>query len=292
MPQVTQMTEISVFLRLVFLLLVFIKKSSASGSSGSSDSSVYSGVGFDLSSPVSSSQVSCLLTEQKAGYLIIRSFRNVNLVDTNAATTIRYASLTLDSYSSFDMKQVNIYMFPCVSNAPYSISNNITCSSPKQQVRDTLTYLQQHNIVLDSLNLENLNLKSKSFSEKENLNQDQDQDNIVIGGKVWIDIEDEVPSKYYSPNVQDNQDMLKEMVDFLRSLNLEVGLYSTSTYWKNIMDDIVGYGQYDLWYPRYDSTNDFTFFESFADFDSVTIKQTMGNVGVCGISQVDSDWAQ
>jgi hypothetical protein len=213
--------------------------------------------------------VSCLLQEEKAAYLIIRSFRNVNLVDMNSATTIQYVSQD----ASFDMKQVNIYMFPCVSNAPYSQANNITCSTPKQQVTNTLAYLQENNIYLTS---------TTGFQENE----------IVIGGKVWIDIEDEVPSKYYSPNVQDNQAMLKEMVDALLSLNLEVGIYTTSTYWKNIMDDISGYGQYDLWYPRYDSTNDFTFFQEFADFESVTIKQTMGNVKVCDIPQVDSDWAQ
>ena len=107
---------------------------------------------------------------------------------------------------------------------------------------------------------------------------------------MWIDIEDEVPSKYYSTNTTQNVEFITQMRNYLESLGAEVGIYTTSTYWKNIMDNETGFGSLKLWYPRYDQMNSMGFFSPFADFTSVYIKQTQGNTGTCGLSQVDSDY--
>ena len=58
------------------------------------------------------------------------------------------------------------------------------------------------------------------------------------------------------------------------------------------MGNIEGYGKYPLWYPRYDGVNSMDFFVPFADFTEVLIKQTGGDVGYCGITQVDSDYME
>ena len=58
------------------------------------------------------------------------------------------------------------------------------------------------------------------------------------------------------------------------------------------MGNDLGYGDKPLWYPRYDGVNSFDFFVPFADFTtaSLLIKQTGGDVGYCGLSQVDSNY--
>ena len=99
--------------------------------------------------------------------------------------------------------------------------------------------------------------------------------------------------KYYSdPAV--NQKFIEEMVTALQKSRVPVGIYTTKTYWAQIMNNDMNwnYGKYPLWYPRYDAINSFDFFAPFAAWNNVDIKQTGGDVGYCGVSQVDSDFIQ
>ena len=89
-----------------------------------------------------------------------------------------------------------------------------------------------------------------------------------------------------------NQQLLADMVHSIQDSGALVGIYTTKTYWTNIMDDVEGYSQFPLWYPRYDADNSMDFFESFGGWTDVLIKQTGGDVGYCGISQVDSDYME
>ena len=126
---------------------------------------------------------------------------------------------------------------------------------------------------------------------------------------------DETPSKYFDPNVIVNQNALAQMVATAQEHAVALGIYTTKTYWTNIMGGIEGYSIYPLWYlfilyinfyrlfgmtlrsivllnryPRYDGVDSMDFFEPFAGWANATIKQTGGDVGYCGISQVDSDY--
>ena len=81
----------------------------------------------------------------------------------------------------------------------------------------------------------------------------------------------------------------------LEGLGIEVGVYTTKTYWGNVMGDVTGFGtdKHKLWYPHYDSADNMAFAEDnlpFADFTEVYVKQTMGNTVTCGLSQVDSNY--
>ena len=109
--------------------------------------------------------------------------------------------------------------------------------------------------------------------------------------RLWVDVEDESPSKYYDADPAVNVAFMSALVGRMTELGISVGVYTTKTYWTNIMDNALGYGQYPLWYPRYDAENSMDFFEPFADFSRCTVKQTGGNVGYCGLTQVDSDYA-
>jgi GH25 family lysozyme M1 (1,4-beta-N-acetylmuramidase) len=109
---------------------------------------------------------------------------------------------------------------------------------------------------------------------------------------LWLDVEDEVPSIYYDPDPAVNQAFLQQLVDAMAEASIATGVYTTKTYWGTIMDNVEGYGQFPLWYPRYDGEDSLDFFEPFADFTKCTIKQTGGDVGYCAVSQVDSNYAE
>lgn len=160
--------------------------------------------------------------------------------------------------------------------SPYSIANNIVCASPREQIDQTIGLLATNNIYFKG---------SNTFKRRNPINE------VVELTTMWLDVEDESPSTYYDPNPTANQAFLGQIKDALLSYNISVGVYTTKTYWNAIMDNAQGYGQFPLWYPRYDGENSLAFFEPFADFSEVTIKQTGGDVGYCGISQVDSDYA-
>ena len=97
--------------------------------------------------------------------------------------------------------------------------------------------------------------------------------------RIWLDIEDEDPSKYYDSDVSVNQAAIADMVHAAEVEGVYVGVYTTKTYWTNIMGGVEDYAQYPLWYPRYDGENSMDFFEPFAGWERVYIKQTAGDAG-------------
>ncbi len=236
--------------------------------------SVGARIGYDLSVPADAQTWTCLRDAIALGdgpaFAIVRVFRNIGEIDTNAATTLRSAT-------DAGMGDLGAYIFPCIAQAPYSLANNNTCGSAEDQVVKSLQYLESNRVFVKGYN-----------DDKGTRGKD------TILNRIWLDIEDEQPSKYFSENISDNTDFLKKMVSKLEGLGVTVGIYTTKTYWENIMGNVKGYGSHALWYPRYDGENTYDFFEPFADFTitSLMIKQTGGNVEICGLSQVDSDFSE
>lgn len=115
-----------------------------------------------------------------------------------------------------------------------------------------------------------------------------------------------------------NQALVATIVEELVSRNISVGIYTTKTYWTNIMASNPNYGQFPLWYPRYDGVDSFDFFVPFSGlsakliinplclsytilhlikmlyyfsgWEKLAIKQTAGDAPICGISQIDLDY--
>ncbi len=226
---------------------------------------VYGRTGVDLSVATTQSTWDCLAKDYNVTYSIIRVYRNTGLVDTNAATTIK-------NVAAAGINDIGAYMFPCMPTSSYSLSHNITCPSPEEQVFAVVDNLFKNDISIQRTN-------SKHLQK-------------VVVNRIWLDIEDEVPAKYYDANVVNNQDFLANMVKELNRLRIPIGIYTTKTYWQSIMGNINGYGALPLWYPRYDNVDSLEFFAPFADFTKVDIKQTAGDSGRCGISQVDNDYME
>jgi len=227
-------------------------------------------LGFDLSVASDQTDWECLATNLGT-FGIVRLYRNIGKVDINSAKSINAANSVLNN--------IDGYMFPCITQSPYSIANNITCDPAATQVKRTLDYLAEEGIWVN-----NSSLSPQPFFPI-----------ISILGRIWIDVEDEVPSKYYSPTVSDNTAFMSDIVSSLQSFGIEVGIYTTKTYWANIMNNENGYGDLKLWYPHYDGVNNMDFASTvvpFADFNAIYIKQTGGDVGLCNVSQVDSNYME
>lgn len=219
--------------------------------------------GVDLSVETSASTWDCLINQHNVTYADVRVSHSTGQLDYNGPNSIIFASRA-------GLKDIGAYIFPCITTSPYSLSHNITCASPEDQVESVVKLLHQNLITINQQLLPN--------AAAANVN------------RIWLDIEDESPSKYFDPNVAVNQEFLSRMVNALVSHKSPVGIYTTKTYWQDIMGNILGYAQYPLWYPRYDGINSFDFFVPFAGWESAQIKQTGGDIGWCGISQVDPDY--
>lgn len=226
-------------------------------------------IGVDLSVPTNTSTFKCLVNDYHVEYAMVRAYRSVGEVDENAPDSLRSAHRA-------GISALSAYLFPCIQTSPYSIDNNISCPSAEMQVDQTIDLLAASNIFF------------KGYTGQNSHKLGPEPLKLSV---LWIDIEDESPSKYYDPNPSVNQQFMSDLVGYITSMNISVGIYSTKTYWSNIMANIDGYGQYPLWYPRYDGTDSMDFFEPFADFSECYIKQTGGDVGYCGITQVDSDYS-
>jgi hypothetical protein len=59
---------------------------------------------------------------------------------------------------------------------------------------------------------------------------------------------DETPSKYFDPDVTVNQNIIAQMAATAEAQTVPLGIYTTKTYWTNIMGGIEGYSSYPLWY--------------------------------------------
>ena len=220
--------------------------------------------GVDLSVATTEDTWQCLMKDHAVDYAIIRAYRNVGQVDANCANTLINANKA-------GVKDLGAYIFPCMPTSPYTISKNTTCASAKDQVLDTVRNLEKNGVFVRRTG-------------------DLVTEGPVVINRIWLDIEDESPAKYYDSNAQANQQFIGEMVEAMTRLRIPIGIYTTKTYWQNIMGNNEGYSKYPLWYPRYDGVDSMDFFSPFAGWTEALIKQTAGDAAWCSISQVDPDY--
>lgn len=125
------------------------------------------------------------------------SIRSTGVVDESAVNSI------ITAFNA-GVKDIDIYMFPCLSSSPYSIAKNVSCPAPQDQVDQTIRMLLDGGIRWDrSSNPRNVHGPAI--------------------GRVWLDIEDEVPSKYYNSNTSVNQAFLSEISSAWQQYRVPIG---------------------------------------------------------------------
>lgn len=254
------------------------------------ESATQGSVGVDLSVATNTSSWSCVIDDLRASdssllppFATVRVYRNIGQVDENAPATLLAAH-------EAGFRRFSGYVFPCIASSPFALSrDDVECPPAAQQLSDTLSFLSAGGVdVARSPAAETPAPPDASVTEQ-------------TGGagrptlqRLFLDIEDMSPAYYFDPDPAVNQKFVADFVATAAAEHVPVGFYTTSTYWSSIMDDISDYSEpvFPLWYPRWDATNTMEFFEPFAGWGAVAMKQTAGDVDLCGISQVDLDYMQ
>jgi hypothetical protein len=95
----------------------------------------------DLSIVTNSSIWDCLVKEHSTEYAIIRAYRSLGQVDTNAANTLRLA------YTS-GVKDLGVYMFPCITSSNSSLE---PCLFKTKFIFSKLDSIRSNRLIIISL---------------------------------------------------------------------------------------------------------------------------------------------
>ena len=120
-------------------------------------------------------------------------------------------------------------------------------------------------------------------------------ENKIMLRRLFVNIEDESPNRYFAEQHYLNVRFLADLVNAANQLGVQIGIYTTRKDWFNIMADkpsrtepyvfptsnntveaVNPFRRLPLWLPRYDSINNMEFFGRFADWNRVFMKQTSG----------------
>jgi hypothetical protein len=95
--------------------------------------------GVDLSVTTDETTWKCLMSEHNTTYAFVRVYRSVGQLDANAPDSIKSAW-------GAGLLNLHAYVFPCVSTSPYSIQNGIVCDSPADQIKKSVSFLEDNGI--------------------------------------------------------------------------------------------------------------------------------------------------
>lgn len=100
--------------------------------------------------------------------------------------------------------------------------------------------------------------------------------------RIWVMVEDENPRQFWARNSSINCEYLKQLHRAAFANNIQLGIYTTSLDWSNIIEDgIPGRCEYPfetlpLWTPKFDSTPNMDFFYPFGGWTRPYLKQITG----------------
>jgi hypothetical protein len=177
------------------------------------------------------------------------------------------------------------YLFPCLPSSPFALSReDVECPSPRRQLEDTLAFLAAHQVQVART--------GSSEEKKKKKKEEEEKEAQPTLRRLYLDIEDESTAFYFDPDPAVNQQFVAELVAAAAELGVPLGFYTTSSYWDRIMGGTEEYSEprFPLWYPRWDGAADMDFFVPFGGWGGVQTKQTGGDVGLCGVQQVDLDF--
>lgn len=247
--------------------------------------------GIDLSASISSQKWidNIGITQFADAFAILHGVFHNNTINTPIVQTIQ-------SGWSVGVRDISLYIYPCIQTSPYAINNQISCGTAKQQIDRLISFLYIRGIEFRSYNwsaydvVYDRNIPTWNTSAKNT--------NITLQ-TLYINVEDNAPNYYFSYNHYENVEVLNEMRLYAEQhKGIEVGIYTTPTDWNNIMTDYLNnttthprvynyangtkynetnpFAKHKLWLPRYDLITNFNFFTPFADWPEVYIKQISG----------------
>lgn len=164
---------------------------------------------------------------------------------------------------------ISVLMYPCVNTSRYSASRPVgdSCSSASMHLEDIVNTLAFNNIYFRNVAAANDTIPGAAARVQ----------------TLFVNVEDNVPNRYYSNDVSDNRRYLRDLVNAAYQRGIRVGVYTTLRDWNNIMQGAGSdattsnpFSVLPLWTPRYDQINSFDFFGSFHGWSAPYMKQTTG----------------
>eukprot|EP01127_Copromyxa_protea_P007884 TRINITY_DN1792_c0_g1_i3.p1 TRINITY_DN1792_c0_g1~~TRINITY_DN1792_c0_g1_i3.p1 ORF type:complete len:278 (-),score=40.07 TRINITY_DN1792_c0_g1_i3:64-897(-) len=132
------------------------------------------------------------------------------------------------------------------------------------------------------------NATKQMYNMVDYLNQDG-----VRYGRIWLDIEGR-DTKYWSADKQTNRAFITELVNAGKSLGKDLAFYASKASWDFIVgSDFTPYGNMDLWYARYDWTQNFDDWSPYGGWTKPFMKQWSDSrslPGLCGGPTPDLNW--
>lgn len=268
--------------------------------------SSYGRTGVDFSFYLQQNQISeVLAADLSNSFAVIQTMFYNSSINYPGIQSIKSAALA-------GVKDISTYIYPCVPRSAYSISykRNDTadyCQSPSDQIDNLLTSLALNNIHFRNSSYDYLD-KHYVYSTAVP-HSAMGGNNTIYLQTLYINVEDQNPSYYFSQNSTTNIIFMKELVDYAMSKKIEVGFYTTKQDWLNIMTRLVTHLHsnnhtndfiYDyplpvhkqnqitltslinpfhklkLWTPRFDSLESMSFYSAFGDWDEPYMKQLKG----------------
>lgn len=266
----------------VFVLGVLVRLSIAS-------------IGVSLSKSLDTSGWSALVTATPtiASASIHIMFYNGS-INPNAIPTIKSAW-------SANIRDLSVYMHPCLNTSVYSVQYNVACGSARYQFQQILSRLSEQDVSF-SHHLSSTPTVSNTPSAKPTAMPTRAPTAQMTGSptagvtvkRLFVCFEDEVPNRYMSNNHFENVNFMLELQHEAVSHGVQLGIYTTKNEWLNIMTvngsttypldadgstfaSINPFSDLPLWTPRFDSVNSMAFYAPFGNWSRVFMKEVSGS---------------
>ena len=261
--------------------------------------------GVDLSIPLTSEQWKTVYatSEKSSAFAVVHGVFYNNTINIRALNNIHV--LWKEGISD-----ISLYIYPCIPSSQYAKANKIQCGRPKEQIDRLIAALQHlriairrydYSIVYEDAHYFSNNQSSGFFHDVAFPDYNYDsippmyntsKSNPVIQ-TIYINVEDNSPNYYFSFQHLDNHLFMADMVSYLESLNIEVGIYTTYRDWPLVMSDRLNrkdvyytskteflvdnlFRRLKLWTPRYDGVQSFDNLKPFHQWPTIFMKQMSG----------------
>lgn len=248
-------------------------------------------------------------------------------------STINHAGIeSLVSAWENNVRDLSVYIYPCVQSSVYAMTYNVACGSAKEQFLKVLGVLKLNNILFEnhttpsapvntfhpSANptaLPSVSAPTHTGSASPSRNPAQVNSGLVVLQRMYVNVEDETPNRYFDGSAQVNVRFLAELTNEAAAHGVQLGVYTTRRDWLNVMttatETTAGgrqqvyplanstftltnpFASLPLWLPRYDGAKSLDFFAPFADWTAVHVKQLSGGSAALrrvGSSRVCADF--
>jgi len=214
----------------------------------------------------------------------------------------QHAPSTIRAGWNANIRDISVYMHPCMNTSVYSVQNKVPCGTVEEQFESILDTMTNNNIDFRQYLTSGMALSPNSTSAAPTRQPTQSpsvSSARPVLQRLFVCLEDEVPNRYMSNNHGENVRYLLELHQLAIAHGIQLGVYTTKNDWLNTMtmphpsiakvlvyptnvdnteyNAINPFSDLPLWTPRFDSVNSMAFFAPFGNWERVFMKEISGS---------------